>query len=219
MKHIALIPARGGSKTIPLKNIRPFRGRPLIYWVLDAACACSGLDAVYVSTDSDLIAEVAQAHSPQVRIFNRAAETATDTASTESAMLEFAKAFEFEKMVLIQATMPFLSATHLSRGLELMEQGFDSVLSVVRMKRFVWNENGGAVEPLNYDPQNRPRRQDFNGVLIENGSFYITSRERLLQTKCRLSGRVAAVEMPEYTFTELDEPQDWVTLENLSSFR
>ncbi|GHU89111.1 acylneuraminate cytidylyltransferase [Clostridia bacterium] len=213
---VAFIPVRGGSKSIPLKNIKPIAGKPLIYWTAKAASDCEGIDCVYVATDSREIAEtIEMLQIPKVLVIGRSAESATDMASTESAMLEFAEQHEFDDIVLIQATSPLLTAKDLNGGLELYKSA-DSVLSVARQKRFHWSVDAdGVANPTNYDYTNRPRRQDFDGTLTENGAFYITSRERLLETKCRISGKIRAYEMSEDTLVEIDEPSDWMLVERL----
>lgn len=222
-RYVAFIPVRGGSKSIPLKNIKEINGRPLVYWVLDAAVQCPLIDRVYLCTDSDPIREKVNAYcskyqcADKLLCIDRPAETATDTASTESAMLYFAEAYpKFEHIILIQATSPLLTAEHLSQAIEQYEtNAWDSLLSVVRQKRFCWKTDGSSFQPINYDYLNRPRRQEFEGYLVENGAFYINSRKGLLADGCRLSGKVGAYEMPEETYFENDEPSDWIIVERL----
>lgn len=219
--NVAFIPVRGGSKSIPLKNIKLFNGYPLVYWVVKAAQECNYIDKVFVATDSEKISEVVNSFLfSKVETIGRSDESASDTASTESAMIEFAKKYFFDNIVLIQATSPMLTSEDLDRGMEyfLMED-VDSVLSAVRQKRFCWKEKDGFVTPLNYDYNARPRRQEFDGYLVENGAFYITSRELLLKSKCRLAGRIKAVEMREDTYYEIDEPNDWIIMEQLMKAR
>lgn len=216
--NVAFIPVRGGSKSIPLKNIKPICGKPLVYWVVKAACQCSHIDKVYIATDSDKIKETVERMGfEKAQVIGRSAESASDTASTEFAMLEFAEQYEFDNIVLIQATSPLLTSDDLERGFEIFgQEGTDSVLSVVPQKRFYWeyDEAGNAV-PINYDVYARPRRQDFDGCLTENGAFYITTREGLLKSRNRVSGNIKAVEMCEDSFFEIDEPSDWVIIEGL----
>lgn len=223
--NVAFIPVRGGSKSIPLKNIKPIAGKPLVYWTIRAACMCTAIDRVYVATDSDIIKETVESFKQggeavlfkKTYVVGRSAESASDTASTESAMLEFADIHDFDTIILIQATSPLLRWEDLDRGFDAYgEAGTDSVLSVVRQKRFHWaSDESGFAHPTNYDVFHRPRRQEFDGYLVENGAFYITSRERLLHTKNRVSGNIRAVEMSEDTFFEIDEPEDWVIIEAL----
>ncbi len=216
--NVAFIPVRGGSKSIPEKNRKEFCGRPLVYWAARAASECEGIDAVYVATDSARIREEVERFGlKKVRVIGRSAETATDTAATESAMLEFAGACEFDTILLIQATSPLLRAEDLQEGLRVYGlPDTDSVLSVVRQKRVWWKEDeNGYLLPQNYDYRKRPRRQEFEGFLAENGAFYITGRDSLLRSGCRISGRIRACEMPADSYLELDEPSDWAVMEML----
>lgn len=216
--NIAYIPARGGSKSIPLKNIKLMAGKPLIYWAAKAACECRDIDWVYVCTDSEEIrAAVSRFDLPKIKVVNRSKESATDTASTELGLLEFAQSHDFTNITLIQATSPLTTSADLSRGFSLLSQvGVDSVLSVVNQKRFVWEElENGYAAPLNYDFLLRPRRQDFDGLLVENGAFYITGREALLSSRCRISGNIKTVIMPPESYVEIDEPEDWLFVEKL----
>lgn len=223
--NVAFIPVRGGSKSIPLKNIKPISGKPLVYWTVKAACSCKYIDKVYVATDSDKIRETVESFKNGVEaelfskatVIERSAESASDTASTEFAMLEFASNYKFDNIVLIQATSPLLVSDDLDRGFEVFnEEGTDSVLSVVRQKRFHWdNDENGYAYPTNYDVFNRPRRQEFDGYLVENGAFYISSKADLIKSQNRVSGSIKAVEMNDDTFFEIDEPSDWVIIEAL----
>lgn len=216
---IAFIPARGGSKSIPLKNIKPLAGKPLVHWTIEAALDCAELDRVYLCTDSEAIREAVAvfADHPRFAVVGRSPEVSSDTASTEAVMLEFAAQHEFEDIMLIQATSPLLTSDDLKRGIEKYRRPeLDSVLSVVRQKRFLWRETAdGAAESVNYDIRQRPRRQEFDGLLVENGAFYLTSREALLRESCRLAGRIGVVELDEASYVELDEPADWILVEQL----
>lgn len=214
--NVAFIPVRGGSKSIPLKNIREIAGKPLVYWTAKAADECEVIDKVYVATDSGRIKEIVESFNlKKVCVIGRSDDTASDTASTESAMLEFAEKYEFDNIVLIQATSPLLTAEDIAGGLNMFNRAdTDSVLSVVRQKRFQWSQDErGFVTAVNYDVFHRPRRQEFDGFLIENGAFYITGRQALLQSKNRLSGNIRAYEMDESTYFEIDEPGDWLVIE------
>lgn len=221
--NVAFIPVRGGSKSIPLKNIKPICGKPLVYWTVKAACECRYIDKVYVSTDSEAIRNAVQRFAGEItgadkiKVIGRSPETATDGASTESAMLEFAEHYIFDNIILVQATSPMLTVGDLNGGYELyVTDNTDSVLSVVKQYRFLWKQDKeeNAV-PMNYEVFHRPRRQEFDGYLMENGAFYICSRESLLKTGNRLSGNIKAYEMDADTAFEIDEPSDWVIIESL----
>ena len=216
--NVAFIPVRGGSKSIPLKNIREIAGKPLVYWAAKAANDCEEIDRVYIATDSERIRETVEGFGlNKVYVIGRSADSATDTASTESAMLEFAEKYVFDNIVLIQATSPLLTSVDISGGFsEFNKPDTDSVLSAVRQKRFQWeiDEIGFAV-PANYDVFHRPRRQEFDGYLVENGAFYIISRELLLGSRNRLAGNIHIYEMDEASYLEIDEPNDWIIIEKL----
>ena len=213
----AFIPVRGGSKSIPLKNIRPFCGKPLVWWSLKALEDCAAIDRVVVATDSDEIeAAVREAGFSKTVIYRRSAANASDTASTESVMLEYIGAAslpEDEVFMLVQATSPLTRTEDFEGGLRLLrEGGYGSVLSCVRSKRFFWNPDGTSA---NYDWRHRPRRQEFPGDLMENGAFYIQTVGGILREGNRLGGRIGLYEMPSYTAFEIDEPDDWTIMEGL----
>ncbi|XP_029621982.1 N-acylneuraminate cytidylyltransferase-like [Salmo trutta] len=214
--HIsALVLARGGSKGIPLKNIKVLAGVPLIGWVLRAAVDSKQFDSVWVSTDHDNIEKVAKAWGAQVH--RRSPEVSKDSSSSLDTIQEFARLNpEVNVICHIQATSPCLHPFHLKEALELItNQGFTSVFAVARQHHFRWQEvkKGGSVatKPMNIDPSNRPRRQDWDGELCENGSFYIHTRatiEEGLQ-----GGKWAYYEMlPEYS-VDIDVDIDWPVAE------
>lgn len=216
-KTIAFIPVRGGSKSIPLKNIKPLCGKPLVCWNIEALEACSEVDEVIVATDSDDIWKTVESQNyKKTHLYRRSTQNASDTASTESVMLEYidyAKLPKDDIFMLVQATSPLTEAVHFSEALHTYEKGkYDSMLTCVRNYRFYWNENGSS---MNYDYMNRPRRQNFSGMLMENGAFYINTVGNILSNGNRLGGKIGIYEMPEYTATEIDEPDDWMILEKL----
>lgn len=214
MPNIALIPARGGSKSIKLKNIQIVGGKPLLYWAVKAANECCYVDKVVVATDCKKIAQIVEGFKfGKTEVFNRDPKNAADESSTESVALEVAQSVDFDILALIQATNPFINTSYLNSGF-LQMCNFDSVISLVRQKRFLWDEKSGVVCPR-YDLNSRPRRQEFEGFLVENGSFYMTRKKSLLETQCRLSGKIGYVEMPEYSYYEIDEPLDLIIVDNI----
>jgi CMP-N-acetylneuraminic acid synthetase len=216
-KIVAFIPVRGGSKSIPSKNIKLFCGKPLVYWTVSALQRTGSVDEIIVATDSDEIeSTVAGFCFSKVRIFRRSPENASDTASTESVMLEYlnqADLNEDDVFLLVQATSPLTKTEHFEEALSVFSSGkYDSMLSCVRIKRFLWNADGTS---KNYDYRKRPRRQNFEGELMENGAFYISTVRQVLLSQNRLNGRIGIYEMPEYTAMEIDEPHDWLMMEQL----
>lgn len=217
MSNIAFIPVRGGSKSIPLKNIKILAGKPLVYWTAKAANDSKCIDKVIIAADSEEIKNAVKNFDlNKVEIYDRKSENAQDFSSTESVMLEYINAKNLDKedlFFLIQATSPLLKSKHIDN----MYQNFrddkaESSLSCVKTKRFFWSKDGKS---LNYDYKNRPRRQDFEGLMMENGACYINSVGNILQDKNRLSGKISVFEMPEYTAVEIDEPDDFLLIEKL----
>ena len=214
MSVIAFIPARGGSKSIPEKNIKYFCGKPLIYWNLHELQK-SEVDEIVVATDSDNIKLVVESFKfSKVKVYDRSSENAQDTSSTESVIIEYINSSDLsgsDTFMLVQATSPFTQTSNFNEGLELFNN-HDSILSCCISKKFTWKEDGQA---LNYDIYNRPRRQDYKGDLIENGAFYISSVSDIKETGNRISGNIGIYQMPEYTCIEIDEIEDWIVAESL----
>jgi N-acylneuraminate cytidylyltransferase len=212
-KVVALIPLRGGSKSIPYKNIKPLNGKPLAYWVCKAALDSKHIQEVWVSTDDEKIKKAILKMNLGIKVIDRPAEFATDKASTESVMTHFAENVPFDVLVTIQATSPLTKSEHLNEAIEkLHAEKLDSLVTGVTVKRFFWGHDG---KPHNYDPKNRPMRQDWKGVVMENGAFYITRKKILDEHKCRLGGKIGVYIMPDHTALEIDEPDDWKKITKL----
>jgi YrbI family 3-deoxy-D-manno-octulosonate 8-phosphate phosphatase len=210
---VALIPVRGGSKSIPLKNIKPIAGKPLCLWLLEAVTKSKSIDRIYVSTDSEKIIEVVSSSGLPVEILRRDPALATDTASTESVMLDFMDKVNFDILITLQATSPLTTTEDIDSAIKyFLDNDFDSLLTGVRTKKFFWSDDG---KPVNYNPLKRPRRQNFSGWIMENGAFYLTKRNILKSKKCRLGGNIGIYEMPSETSYEIDEPLDWEIVEKI----
>ena len=215
--NLAFIPVRCGSKSIPLKNIKKFCGRPLVFWNVEALQNAKNIDKIVVATDCDKIKETVRGFGfDKVEIYDRESGNANDTSSTESVMLEYLNKrpmADDDLFFLVQATSPMtLTEDFENAEKKLKSEKADSLLTCVRTKRFFWNEDG---TPVNYDYRHRPRRQDFDGMLMENGAFYINTVCNILRDRNRLSGKIAVYEMPEYTAVEIDEEDDWHQAERL----
>uniref|UniRef100_A0A9J8BL88 N-acylneuraminate cytidylyltransferase n=1 Tax=Cyprinus carpio carpio TaxID=630221 RepID=A0A9J8BL88_CYPCA len=220
-RHIAaLILARGGSKGIPLKNIKMLAGVPLIGWVIRAALDSGVFHSVWVSTDHDEIERVARAWGAQVH--RRSPEVSTDSSSSLDTIREFSRLNPgcitgVDVICNIQATSPCLHPEDLKKAVEcITKEGCDSVFSVVRRYPFRWqevkNEVSQCTEPLNLDPAHRPRRQDWEGELCENGSFYFATKE-LVEKGLLQGGKMKYFEMkPEYS-VDIDIDIDWPVAE------
>uniref|UniRef100_A0A6J0VDE1 N-acylneuraminate cytidylyltransferase n=1 Tax=Pogona vitticeps TaxID=103695 RepID=A0A6J0VDE1_9SAUR len=208
----ALILARGGSKGIPLKNIKLLAGVPLIGWVLRAAVDSGVFQSIWVSTDHDEIEKVAKHFGAQVH--RRSSEVSKDSSTSLDAIVEFLQYHdEVDIIGNIQATSPCLHPTDLIRVAKVIrEDGFDSVFSVVRRHQFRWSEiKKGVCEvtvPQNLNPAKRPRRQDWDGELYENGSFYFAKRA-LIEKGYLQGGKMAYYEMRAEHSVDIDVDIDW----------
>lgn len=217
MSNIAFIPVRGGSKSIPLKNIKILANKPLVYWTAKAANDAKCTDTVVIATDSlEIKNAVLSFNLKKVSVYDRDSANAQDTSSTESVMLEYIKNANLDRndnIFLIQATSPLLKSKFIDEMYEkLNKDGSDSILSCVIDKRFYWTPDGKSI---NYDYRNRPRRQNFDGYLMENGACYINRVSNILKYNNRLSGKISVYVMPEYTSVEIDEPDDFLFIEKI----
>ena len=214
MSTIAFVPVRKGSKSIPLKNIKLFCGKPLVYWCL-LALQNSKVDKIVLATDSNEISKKVKSFNfSKISIYNRETKNASDNSTTESVMLEYINNTNLSEdtfFILVQATSPFTLSNHFNEALDLMSK-YDSVLSCCQLKKFFWNHNG---EAINYNINERPRRQEFKGCLVENGAFYISTIKQIKSNLNRISGKIGLYKMPEYTSIEIDEKSDWIIAENL----
>ncbi len=218
---VAFIPARGGSKGIPGKNIREVAGKPLIVHSIEYAAESSQIAQIFVSTDDDHIATISRGAGAQ--IIERPAELAGDTATTESAVahgLEWMQAngYEPDVIVLLQATSPFRPKGSLDAILTRFEQGtFDSLLTISPTHRFFWRVEGETVR-AEYDYLNRPRRQDMKPEdirYVENGSLYVFTSAHFKRVGNRLGGKIGYYIFPEAYAPEIDNEYDLQYIEQL----
>ena len=209
-KIVAIIPARGGSRGIPHKNIVDLAGKPLIAYSIEAAKNSKYISEVYVSTDDQAIAETSKKFG--AKIIKRPAEMATSKAKSEEALLHFAEQVDFDVLVFLQCTSALTISEDVDGALETYFTGsYDSALSVTLdhggflCGSFLWDEDGHSI---NYDYKNRSMRQDFKQAYRENGAIYITSKENLIKSKNRLNGKVGLYKMPNLRSYEIDDMDD-----------
>ncbi len=218
---VCIIPARGGSKGIPRKNLGLLRGKPLVAHSILHAQKTERISRIVISTDDSEIASVARDWGAEV--VWRPAELCTDTASSESALLhtleflEKTERYHPDLVVFLQATSPLRNPGAVDSALNrLLDQQADSLLSVSPLHGFVWRTAAdGAAHSVNYDYQRRPRRQDAHDDVLENGSIYIFKPWVLKQFNNRLGGRIALQLMSELESFQIDKPGDFELIERL----
>lgn len=209
MKIVSLILARGGSKGIPNKNIIKLNNKPLISYVINASLK-SNVNETWVSSDSDEILKISKKYGS--KIIKRPDELSTDFSTSEDALIHFAKNIDFDILVFIQPTSPLLKSKYINKGLKMIiNKQYDSVFSAYEEH---WKPFWSNV-PIGWDINNRPRRQDKEKYYVENGAFYITTRENLLSSKNRYSGNIGKVIMPINESFQIDTFDDLELIKKL----
>jgi len=208
---VCVILARGGSKGIPRKNLLSFAGKPLLSWTISQAKKAKKIDRVFVSTEDDEISRVA--FSCGADIVKRPQEYATDTSSTELALLhalgqiESSSQEKIDYIVFLQATSPLRLPEDIDSAIEtIIAQGADSLFSGAQLNDFlVWEKKNNNLRSLNYDYTSRPRRQDIDQTYVENGSIYIFKPQILIDFNNRLGGKIAIYPMKFWQSFEIDD--------------
>lgn len=209
---VAVIPARGGSRGVPRKNLARVGGIPLVVRAVQAAHASGRIDRVVVSTDDAEIAAAATAHGAE--IVWRPAELAGDRAASEAALLHALDALaergvRVGVLAFLQATSPFIPAAELAWACELVGSGeADSCFAARESYEFFWTSRDGLAEALGHDASHRPRRQDREPTYVETGAFYVMSADGFRRAEHRFFGRLRIVEVPEATAIEIDTPSE-----------
>jgi len=220
LEIITIIPARGGSKGIPNKNLKSLAGKPLISYTIEHSLNSSLVKRTFVSTDSLEIKNVSEEYGAEVII--RPGKLATDTASSEKTIEHAIKYIEDKEgyipdiIVFLQCTSPLRRKNDIDNAIEtLLKNECDSLFSVYEKHYMIWEESGGRIVSSNFDYKNRPRRQDKKIEYIENGSLFVFKRGVFLAARNRTCGKAGVYVMPyEYSF-EIDDPFDFWLCERL----
>lgn len=214
MHVAAVIPARGGSKGIPGKNLVPLCGKPLVAWSIEQARAARNVSSVWVSSDSDDILDVAARYG--ARPIKRPADISGDEASSEAVWrhaLDFIETggTKVDLMIGVQATSPLREGADFDRALEqFAREGCDSLLSCCEIEDFfIWRygEDGQPIG-VNHDYKRRARRQNIEKRYLENGSFYIFKPDLLRRDNNRLGGRIGIYLMEKHKMFQVDNRAD-----------
>lgn len=215
MVVLAVVPARGGSRRLPGKNLIEVAGKPLLVHTIEQALAAARVDAVVVSTDDEAIAAVAR--SSGAGVVERPPELAGDHATSESAVLHALDAWDpkADIVVLLQATSPVRRPEDIDAAVALVaDGGADSAFSAVPGHVWLWEELPDGVRSVSYDWRVRPRSQDQAPQLLEDGSIYVTRSTLLRETGNRLGGRIAVHRMSADSAIDLDDAAQLQALES-----
>lgn len=209
---IGIIPARGGSKGIPLKNIREVAGVPMIAYSIEAGLGAKCIDSVVVSTDDEEIAEIARTYGGEVP-FVRPSELATDEAPTAPVIAHALKQLEesgraINSFVLLQPTSPLRTADHIEEAYSVfLSTEATSVISAYESYETRWKNTPDGAQQLNYQNPAK-RRQDREPEYVINGAIYITDRNEFANSGEIKTGRIELYEMSEASSIDIDTPFD-----------
>lgn len=223
-KILTIIPARGGSKGVPRKNIKLLCGKPLIAYTIEAAKQSGVIDRLVVSTEDKEIAEIAQSYGAE--IVWRPEELAGDKVLTEPVMMQVVEELEKQGYTpdyvsLIQCTSPFLSVDTIQQAVKkVTEENFDSCITVFKPDgyEYKWKKGEEGIFKADHDVEKRPRRQELDLPYHENGAFYITKTELFKKALNRFGGniaRVTAIEMSEQDSLQIDSQYNFWLAEKL----
>jgi len=221
MNILAIIPARGGSKGIPRKNILPLAGKPLVTYNIEAAIASQFINRVIVSTDDAEIGAVAQQFGAEV--VWRPPEISGDLASSEAALLHVldhlqrTENYMADILVFLQCTSPLTIAEDIDGTIEaLLDGDADSALAVIPFHYFLWQPSeSGDAEGINHHKSVRPLRQERESQYLETGAVYVMRVPGFVEAKHRFFGKTVLYEMPAERRLEIDEPIDFEVAEIL----
>lgn len=212
---LAVIPARGGSKGIPRKNVRLMNGKPLIYYAIHNAKNCPSIDDVVVSSDDEEILKIASSYG--VETMTRDSELAKDAVTLDPVIydavctMEKKKGIQYDVVITLQVTSPLLSSDTLDKALEsFLASSDDTYISVVNKPHLSWTKKDGCYVP-NYEK--RLNRQQLPPNYLETGAFLITRRE-CMEVNSRIGKKVSVYEMPEREAVDIDAASDWVLCEH-----
>ena len=221
---IAFIPARGGSKGLPRKNVLPFLGEPLIQRSVRIAAEAEVFDRIIVNTDDDEITEVALGAGAEV--VRRPEELGTDTAEVDP-LIQWTidhlgiPAKQNGIMALLYCTAPLRQPSDIAKTVDLVATGeYDSALTLVETSDYLWRRNGDVFEPTNYDPSRRAARQQESwNQFKENKAVYAFHMKDIMNSGCRLNGRIGGVLMDYDRSIDIDSLEEFRIAEAIAKLR
>lgn len=213
-KTICLIPARGGSKGIPNKNIVPVNDKPLILYAI-SAIKNSKIKDIYVSTNCKKIKNVAINNN--IKVINRPKNISGDNSPTIKCVKHAIKILDLKNedtIVIIQPTSPLIKTEDINLAIDMFNSKlYDSVISVVKSHSVSWKKNGSYLTPQNHDTSNRIRRQNAQEIFNETGSIYICKAGCVLINNSMFSEKTGYIEIPKSRSFEIDDYEDMLIVE------
>lgn len=212
---LAVIPARGGSKGLPRKNVRPLCGKPLIAWTIEAARRAETVGRVVVSTDDPEIAAVGRAWGAEV--VRRPAELSGDLASSEDALAHALARTGFEGgiLVFLQCTSPLTLPEDIDGTVRMLAEGYESAFTATRRRRFAWRRTDDGAAPAGHQKSHRPMRQQILNDFEEVGAVYAMDVAAFRAARHRFPGKTAIYELPAERSVEIDDEVDFLVAETL----
>jgi len=214
MEIMSIIPARGGSKGIPMKNLKLLNGKPLLDYSVNASLKSKFITRTIVSSDHSKILKRAEKLGAEA--IKRPKQLATDSSHIEPVMefclnhLKIKENYSPDIIILLQNTSPLRTKKHIDTAMNFfLHSKFDSMLSGYNSHNFIWTIKNNNVIPVNYNPKKRPNRQEFH-QFIENGAIYITKYSAFKKSKCRVSGKIGLFEMPKELSIDIDTKLDFI---------
>ncbi|MFG2114060.1 cytidylyltransferase domain-containing protein [Streptomyces sp. NPDC048718] len=210
---LAVVPARGGSKGVPGKNLAPVAGIALVGRAVRACLGAPAVTDVVVSTDDEAIADAARAHGAEA--VRRPAGISGDTATSEAAVLHALDTFEAlrgrtpDVVLLVQCTSPFLTSEEIDQvASEVAGGGADTAFTAAPSHGFLWKSGADGATGVNHDKAHRPRRQDREAEYLETGAVYAMATDGFRAHRHRFFGRTALVVTDPARVLEIDDPHD-----------
>ena len=211
---IAIIPARGGSKAIPKKNIMDFCGKPLIAWSIEHAMSSKYIDEVYVSTDDNEISNISKRYG--AKVIKRPEEISGDLSPSEEALKHVLSEIkkvsheEIDYVVFLQATSPLREVNDIDSAInKIKSDNSDSLFSAYDIGDFfIWKKINGKLESINHDYNNRKMKQQLEKEYRENGSIYVFKPDILFKYNNRLGGKISIYEMDVWKSSQIDYYED-----------
>lgn len=220
MKILSIIPARGDSKGIPMKNLIKLNKKPLLEYTVKASLESNLTTKTIVSTDNLKISDYALKLGAEV--IKRPPKLSTDKMTIEPVIfhtldvLKKKQNFIPDLIVLLQNTSPLRNSKHIDESIQLLlKKKYDSVFSAFKSHYFLWEMLPKGSKPINYSPKKRPNRQEIRNQFIENGALFVTKYASFIKNACRISDKIGIYEMSEELSYQIDSEHDKNLIENI----